>query len=138
LEPTSPFTPYWPKGEEVDEVVMIIDKLIKKKQTDSNIQIHNPTLVLQDFKNYYQDPASYYEKAKSHTFAAKKQNICSNAFGWMEILSRGGLRMCLHMPPQGDIRTTTPREFWRNRPTCWKNPDEFCFKGNYSATDLPC
>ncbi len=130
-------SPYWPKEKEVDEVVMIIDELINKKQTDSGIQIHNPTLALQEFKNYYLDPASYYEKAKSHTFASKKKQsrACASGVGWMEILSRGGLRMCLHMPPQGDIRTTTPREFWKNRPTCWKNPDQLCFKGNYSATD---
>ena len=120
-------SPYWPKGKEVEEIVMIIDELIRRKRAGSII--YNPVSELEYIKKYFLDPVYYYEQAKIHTLSAKKKSRkCKSTLGLMEILSHGGLRICRHMPPQGDVRTTTPRELWKDRPSCWKNPDQFCFK----------
>ena len=121
-------SPYWPKGEEVDELIKIMDELIKKKEAGSNI-IYNSALELKNMKEYLLNPIASYDEVKDHILSDTKQGQrCKSALGWMEILSRGGLRMCRHMPPLGDIRTTTPRDFWKNRIRCWEKPTQLCFK----------
>jgi MoaA/NifB/PqqE/SkfB family radical SAM enzyme len=122
-------SPYWPKGKEVNELAVIMDKLIVKKESGGNI--YNSIPELENMKEYFLEPAVRYEQVKNHTLLEETQRLqCRIALGWMEILSHGGLRICRHMPPQGDIRTTTPREFWKNRLGCWKNPAQFCFRGS--------
>jgi MoaA/NifB/PqqE/SkfB family radical SAM enzyme len=121
-------SPYWPGDKEIDKLVRIIDVLIKKKQDSSNI-IYNSTLELKNIREYFRDPVTHYKRTKSHRLGAKKINSkCKSALGWMEILSRGGLRMCRYMSPQGDIRSTTPKKFWLNRTKCWRDPSSLCFK----------
>jgi MoaA/NifB/PqqE/SkfB family radical SAM enzyme len=118
---------YWPKGKEINEITEIMEELIAKKQAGSII--YNSALELKNIRDYFIDPIAYYDQTKNHTLGAGKQSEkCRTAVGQMEILSKGGLRMCRYMPPQGDIRAKNPRAFWRNRPTCWKNPANFCFK----------
>jgi len=120
-------SPYWPEEKQADKLTQVMDSLIKRKECGSNI--HNSVLELRNIKEYFEDPIAYYKQTKSHTLGAKRQSsVCKSAAGWMEILSRGGLRMCRHMPPQGDIRTTTPRKFWESRLRCWKDMEHLCFK----------
>lgn len=121
-------SPYWPKSRnDVEEVEKVINELIRKKQR--GFFIYNSILELENMKTYFLDPVSHYREVKDHTLGAKKQtSTCRGAVGWMEILSRGGLRMCRYMPPRGDIRSTTARKFWRTRPPCWKNPARLCFR----------
>jgi len=121
-------SPYWPKGKEVNELGVIMDELMVKK--GSGGKIYNSIPELKNMKEYFLEPVTKYERVKNHNLLGEKQSLqCRIALAWMEILSHGGLRMCRHMPPQGDIRTTTPREFWKNRIECWKNPVQFCFRG---------
>ena len=121
-------SPFWPKGKEVIELAKIMERLIVKREGGG--KIYNSIQELKSIKEYFLDPVGRYEQAKNHNLIeAKKRQICSGPMAWMEILSHGGLRICRYMPPQGDIRTTTPREFWRNRMECWKNPAQFCFRG---------
>lgn len=120
-------SPYWPKEKQVDEITTVIDELIKKKQNESGTQIHNTIPMLEDMERYFLDPVPYFEKVKGHNLASKRKSICRSGLGWMEILSRGGLRFCRHMPPQGDVKQTTPKNLWRNRPKCWRNPAALCF-----------
>ena len=127
-------SPLWPKWEEINEIVKIMDELIRKKEAGSNI-IHNAPRELRNIREYFLDPVASYDKAKDHILnAINNRQRCKSFVGWMEILSRGGLRMCRHMPPQGDIRTTPPREFWKNRPACWKNMEQLCYKNDKSST----
>lgn len=120
-------SPYWPKDKENDDLVEVMDQLIRKKQAGSII--YNSIAELENMREYFLNPIASYEKAKNHTLTEKnKSRQCKSALAWMEILSHGGLRMCRYMPPQGDIRTTSPQEFWMNRPACWKNPVRFCSK----------
>ena len=121
-------SPYWPKGKEVNELGVIMDELMVKKGGGG--KIYNSIPELKNMKEYFLEPVTKYEQVKNHNLLGEKQSLqCRIALAWMEILSHGGLRMCRHMPPQGDIRTTTPREFWKNRIECWKNPVQFCFRG---------
>jgi MoaA/NifB/PqqE/SkfB family radical SAM enzyme len=120
-------SPFWPKGKELDRLILVIECLIRKREKD--LIIHNSVAELENMKRYFTDPVSYYEQTKAHTLSSDNKSLeCRSSMGLMEILSRGGLRICRFMPPQGDIRTITPRKLWRDRPRCWKNPDQFCFK----------
>jgi MoaA/NifB/PqqE/SkfB family radical SAM enzyme len=120
-------SPYWPKGEEVNELIKIMDELIRKKQAGSNI--YNSIEEMNNTKEYFMNPVASYEKAKNHTLPNNNQTQqCKSATDWMEILSHGGLRMCRYMSPQGDIRSTTPKKFWLNRTKCWRDPSSLCFK----------
>jgi MoaA/NifB/PqqE/SkfB family radical SAM enzyme len=117
---------YWPKGKEINEITEIMEELIAKKQAGSII--YNSALELKNIRDYFIDPIAYFDQTKNHTLGARKQSqTCKAAMAWMEILSKGGLRTCRFMPAQGDIRATTPQNFWMNRPKCWKNPAIFCF-----------
>lgn len=120
-------SPYWPQGEKVVELAEVMTELIRRKQAGG--RIHNSVPELLDMREYFLDPVARYEATKNHTLGSgNKTSQCRSAVGWMEILSRGGLRMCRHMPPQGDIRNSTPREFWMKRPACWKDPVQQCFR----------
>jgi MoaA/NifB/PqqE/SkfB family radical SAM enzyme len=122
-------SPYWPKGKELDELILVIECLIKKRKKNSII--YNSVSELENMKKYFTDPVSYHKLAKAHTLTSKRKNKkpeCRSSLGLMEILSHGGLRTCRFMPPQGDVRKTTPRELWNSRPLCWRNPDQTCFK----------
>jgi MoaA/NifB/PqqE/SkfB family radical SAM enzyme len=120
-------SPFWPKGGEIEELAKTIEELIERKQAGT--RIYNSTFELNQIKDYFQNPVRYYEQAKDHRLSSNKKGLkCKNGLGWMEILSRGGLRMCRYMPPQGDIRMGTVRNFWRNRPKCWRYPENSCFK----------
>lgn len=116
---------YWPKGEGVSQVAEIMDELILKKERGA--KIYNSTTELKNIKEYFLKPVDKYEQAKAHILGSSQQGQqCKGAMTWMEILSRGGLRMCRYMPPQGDIRIKSPQDFWKNRPCCWRNPAKFC------------
>lgn len=120
-------SPYWPKEKQLNELIEIIDQLIEKEK--HGLRVGNTGLDLKAARQYFLDPVTHYGEAKDHNPSGKTGGRhCGNGIGWMEILSRGGLRMCRHMPPQGDIRNTTAREFWKNRIGCWKNPAQLCFK----------
>lgn len=121
-------SPFWPKGKEIDEIAEMLDKLIIKKQAGSNI-IHNSPVELKSIKEYFLDPVASYDKAKDHILSnTKHRRGCKSGVRWMEILSRGGLRMCRYMPPLGDVREKNPQELWKNRPACWKKPVNLCLK----------
>jgi MoaA/NifB/PqqE/SkfB family radical SAM enzyme len=118
---------YWPKGKEVEDLVGIMDKLIAKKETGGNI--YNSVQELKNIREYFLSPITYYERAKNHVLSVgEDKQECKGVMTWMEILSRGGLRICRYMSPQGDVRKQTPRGLWKTRPTCWKKPAELCFK----------
>ena len=120
-------SPYWPRKKEKNKVVGVLEELIKKQRSNS-ITIHS-SLLLEDIREYFLDPLTFYKQVKAHDSSTNNQSKgCKRSHGLMEILSHGGLRTCRFMSPQGDIRTMTPKEFWRNRPRCWENPTELCFK----------
>ncbi len=123
-------SPFWPGSKEVCKITEILDELTMKRQAGLNI-IHNSPLELRYIKEYFMDPVSSYDKAKDHTLIdIGERSRCRGGVGWMEVLSRGGLRMCRSMPPQDDIRIASPREFWRSRPKCWKKPEQLCYRKN--------
>lgn len=118
---------YWPNGKQLDYLIEIIDQLIEKDKSGSGID--NTGMDLNSIRQYFLNPIAYYEKAKNHDPSGKRESgICENSVRWMELLSRGGLRMCRYMPPQGDVRLQSPRKLWKNRPSCWRKPAELCFK----------
>jgi len=118
---------FWPKGEGVCEITGIMDELILRKE--KGVKIYNSILELRNMKEYFLKPVDKYDEAKAHTLGSyRRDQQCKGAITWMEILSRGGLRLCRYMPPQGDVRKQAPRNLWRNRPKCWKKPEKLCFK----------
>lgn len=118
-------SPLWPRGEEMGRTLEILDELIRVKL--SGTPIHNTVQEFREMRNYFIDPVAYYERVKNHAIKrSEQQERCRSGVGQMEILSRGGLRFCLHMPPKGDVRSTAPSQLWRNRSDCWLKPWERC------------
>ncbi|NLJ28474.1 MAG: radical SAM protein [Deltaproteobacteria bacterium] len=118
---------YWPKGDRLKNLLRVIDSLIARK--DTGAPIYNSQQELRKMRDYFQDPVRVYEKVKAHVLGSDNDNSeCRCAVGWMEILSRGELRFCRHMPGEGDVRLSSPRKLWRRRTACWQNRTALCHK----------
>lgn len=123
------------KGDELEKTLNALDRLIAAKTYGS--PIHNSVQELLGMKNYFVDPASYYEQVKNHMIEREgRQKQYRNGVSQMEIPSGGGLRFRLHMPPEGDVRKTTPKRLWRERPDCWSLPAERCVRLNQVAAEV--
>ena len=119
-------SPYWQAPHHKQVFFQMLESLIDRKKAGA--PICNSLVELQHFQMYFKDPAAAYEAAKNHTLSGAQKNICRSGVSWMEILSRGGLRMCRHMPPLGDIRSAaSPEQFWKDRLRCWENQETECF-----------
>ena len=73
-------SPYWPKEKEINEVVDVLEELIKKQRSNS-ITIHS-SLLLEDVIEYLLDPLSYYKQVKAHDSSTNNQSKgCKRSHG---------------------------------------------------------
>jgi MoaA/NifB/PqqE/SkfB family radical SAM enzyme len=104
----------WPKNP--SRAVAAVQRLIALKR--SGLPIRNSYPQLQTMIPYFLNPDSIRVSVQQHT-AHLKYPVCA-ALTNIQIQPNGDVLACYGMPPIGNIRTTSIREIWRNRPQLWK------------------
>jgi MoaA/NifB/PqqE/SkfB family radical SAM enzyme len=104
----------WPKDP--SRAVAAVQRLIALKR--NGLPIRNSYPQLETMIPYFLNPDSIRVSVQQHT-AHLKYPVCA-ALTNIQIQPNGDVLACYGMPPIGNIRTTSIREIWRNRPQLWK------------------
>ena len=86
-----------------------------KKQ---GLPIRNSFHQLETMIPYFRNPDAMRVSVQQHT-AHLKHPVCA-ALTNIQVMPNGDVLACYGMPPVGNIRTTSIREIWHNRPQWWK------------------
>jgi MoaA/NifB/PqqE/SkfB family radical SAM enzyme len=103
---------------DVAGVKAVVGELVARKQ--AGYPILNTVENLQSMVHYFEDPDRDMRKMQSHN--EREADVCLSGVGNMVISSNGDVRWCFQMSPAGNVKDQLPREIWKNRPECWKQP----------------
>ena len=103
----------WPRDAAAAEAA--VRRLIALKK--EGLPIRNSLAQLETMIPYFRDPDSMRVSIQSHT-AHHRRPVCS-ALTNIQVQPNGDVLACYGMPPVGNIRKTTIREIWNNRPAWW-------------------
>ena len=104
----------WP--DDTGAAIAAVRRLIALKH--EGYPIRNSFPQLETMIPYFQDPDAMRVSIQSHT-AHLHRAICS-ALTNIQIQPNGDVLACYGMPPVGNIRNTSIREIWNNRPEWWR------------------
>jgi MoaA/NifB/PqqE/SkfB family radical SAM enzyme len=104
----------WPK--DAGRAVEAVRHLIALKR--EGLPVRNSFQQLDVMIPYFQNPDAMRVSVQSHT-AHLKHPVCS-ALTTIQVMPNGDVLTCYGMPPVGNIRTSSIREIWTNRPKWWK------------------
>lgn len=96
----------------------VVGELVQRKQ--SGFPIQNTVKKLQSIIQYFENPDREIRRVQSHD--DRGSDVCLSGVSSMVISSNGDVRWCFHMPPAGNVKCQHPREIWKNRAECWKQP----------------
>lgn len=124
MEPEDPQwmdkSPLWINDPEQSD--RALDELIAMKREGWPIQ--NSIDYLEFIKFYFRDPASAYQKGRSHDQHFRSRD-CRTAVADFDMSSNGDVRLCYRMDPIGNVRHEDPEEIWNRRRRCWTEPCAF-------------
>ncbi len=98
------------------QAVAAVRGLIELKK--SGLPIRNSFDQLEAMIPYFLHPDSMRVTVQQHTFHLKYP-VCA-ALTNLQVMPNGDVLACYGMPSVGNIRTTSIREIWRNRPQWWR------------------
>lgn len=102
--------------QNMDEISLVIDELVRLKK--EGLPIANTESNLLVIPDYFRNPEAWMRKVRDHV-AENTSSICLSGVGYFEILPDGGVKNCGEGGEIGNCKTKSPREIWRERPTCW-------------------
>lgn len=105
----------WPK--DVDKAVRAVEKLIALKE--QGLHIANSRTELEVMMRYFRNPDALRVAVQSHT--ANEERLLCSALGLLQVHATGDVRVCASSPPVGNIKVSSLREIWENRPHFWEN-----------------
>lgn len=94
----------------------VVKQLIEMKRGGKPIM--NSVEQLQVMVEYFKTPAELRVAVQNHT-AHERRPICS-ALTNIQVQANGDVVLCPSIPPVGNIKESSIREIWRNRPHLWE------------------
>jgi MoaA/NifB/PqqE/SkfB family radical SAM enzyme len=104
----------WPTDTE--KAVAVVGELIELKR--QGLPICNSVSELETMIPYYRDPDTYQQAVQLHAGHEGSATCC--ALATMQLEPNGDVGTCFKMPPVGNIKTTSIRDIWKNRPRWWE------------------
>lgn len=105
----------WPR--EPGKAVATIQRLIAMKRQGFNIA--NGYAQLEVMIPYFRDPGGLSARVRGH-MAHERRTLCA-ALTMMQIQANGDMRPCAGAAPIGNVKTTSPRRAWEQRPHLWES-----------------
>ncbi len=103
----------WPTDP--GRAIAAVEELIRLKK--QGLSIANSIPQLEVMIPYFQDPAAWRVSVQSHTAHDTRRHCSSLAL--IQVQSNGDVRVCASAEPVGNIKRSSLREIWENRPQWW-------------------
>jgi len=105
----------WP--DDSTKAVEAVNRLIELKR--GGLPICNSYQQLQAMVPYFREPGAMRVTIQSHT-AHLRRPACSASTN-IQVQPNGDVLTCYSMPPVGNIKQTSLRQIWNNRPKWWRS-----------------